>query len=177
MTDSGRSTSDRSGWVAYMKRRAASWITSAEQLAERVGITRECVTNQLITKCHLSSELFTWRLSPAPTRSALIACVERRASCRRSGHGRVPARNWLAQGRSTAPHLGRRRYGRGHYSARGCTLQERQTTHLPVRVGSIAEDVIAKAVGREGWAVRIPSRRQAVGNRRGSVDLEARVQA
>src|SRR2546428_10233417 len=59
MTDSGRSTSDRSGWVAYMKRRAASWITSAEQLAERVGITRESVTNQLITKCHLSSELFT----------------------------------------------------------------------------------------------------------------------
>src|SRR2546428_10336119 len=59
MTDSGRSTSDRSGWVAYMKRRAGSWITSAEQLAERVGITRECVTNQLITKCHLSSELFT----------------------------------------------------------------------------------------------------------------------
>src|SRR3989442_11460348 len=61
MTDSGRSTSDRSGWVAYMKRRAGSWITSAEQLAERVGITRECVTNQLITKCHLSSELFTPR--------------------------------------------------------------------------------------------------------------------
>src|SRR6266852_2691096 len=59
MTDSGRSTSDRSGWVAYMKRRAGSWITSAEQLAERVGITRECVTNQLITKCHLSSELFS----------------------------------------------------------------------------------------------------------------------
>src|SRR2546426_3603750 len=59
MTDSGRSTSDRSGWVAYMKRRAGSWITSAEQLAERVGITRECVTHQLITKCHLSSELFT----------------------------------------------------------------------------------------------------------------------
>src|SRR6266516_1969336 len=58
MTDSGRSTSDRSGWVAYMKRRAGSWITSAEQRAERVGITRECVTNQLITKCHLSSELF-----------------------------------------------------------------------------------------------------------------------
>src|SRR5258706_12053481 len=74
MTDFGRSTSDRSGWVAYMKRRAGSWITSAEQLAERVGITRECVTNQLITKCHLSSELFT---SSAP------------AGQRATQHGRV----------------------------------------------------------------------------------------
>src|SRR5437660_9307011 len=59
MTDSGRCTSDQCGWVAYMKRRAGSWIISAEQLAERVGITRESVTNQLITNCHLSSELFT----------------------------------------------------------------------------------------------------------------------
>src|SRR5206468_5377058 len=47
-----------------MKRRAALWITSAAQLAEKVGITRECVTNQLITKCHLSSELFI----PTPLR-------------------------------------------------------------------------------------------------------------
>src|SRR5437660_6755180 len=59
MTDSGRCTSDQCGWVAYMKRRAGSWIISAEQLAERVGITRESVTNQLITNCHLSSELFS----------------------------------------------------------------------------------------------------------------------
>src|SRR5438552_1316755 len=68
MTDSGRSTSDQSGWVAYMKRRAGSWITSAEQLAERVGITRACVTNQLITKCHLSSELFTCHAMDARSR-------------------------------------------------------------------------------------------------------------
>src|SRR6266480_7903908 len=58
MTDFGRSTSGPSGWVGSTKPRAASWITSAEQLAEKVGITRESVTNQLITKCHLSSELF-----------------------------------------------------------------------------------------------------------------------
>src|SRR6266700_1004892 len=62
MTDFGRSTSGPSGWVGSTKPRAASWITSAEQLAEQVGITRGCVTNQLITKCHLSSELFS---SPA----------------------------------------------------------------------------------------------------------------
>src|SRR5436309_14174052 len=59
MTDCGRSTSVRSGWVGCTKRRAASWIISAALLAEKVGITRECVTNQLITKCHLSSELFS----------------------------------------------------------------------------------------------------------------------
>src|SRR2546430_1888107 len=58
MTDCGRSTSDRSGWVGCTKRRGGSWIISAAPLAERVGITREGVTNQLITKCHLSSELF-----------------------------------------------------------------------------------------------------------------------
>src|SRR2546428_6655214 len=58
MTDYGRSTSVRSGWVGCTKRGAASWIISAALLAEKVGITRESVTNQLITKCHLSSELF-----------------------------------------------------------------------------------------------------------------------
>src|SRR5439155_2890195 len=64
MTDCGRSTSDRSGWVGCTKRRGGSWIISAAPLAERVGITREGVTNQLITKCHLSSELFTSRALP-----------------------------------------------------------------------------------------------------------------
>src|SRR5207249_10738544 len=59
MTDSGRSTSDRCGSGGCMRRRGESWIISAVLLAEQVGITRESVTNQLITKCHLSAELFT----------------------------------------------------------------------------------------------------------------------
>src|SRR6266516_1514194 len=76
MTDFGRSTSGPSGWVGSTKPRAASWITSAEQLAEQVGITRESVTNQLITKCHLSSELFN-----APNFRSQIAADDDQDAC------------------------------------------------------------------------------------------------
>src|SRR5881396_3977342 len=58
MTDSGRSTSDRSGSVAYMKQPGGSWIISVVPPAAPAGITRRSVTYQLITNCYLSPELF-----------------------------------------------------------------------------------------------------------------------
>src|SRR6266699_3051299 len=92
MKDFGRSTSVPSGWVGSTKPRAASWITSAEQLAEQVGITRGCVTNQLITKCHLSSELFTLRKQ---TQQAQDHCQrESSPSLRDVPDARLPHHGW-----------------------------------------------------------------------------------
>src|SRR2546427_2292135 len=72
--DCGRCTSARSGSAGSTKPPAGSWIIWAAPPAAQAGTTRESVTDQLITNCYLSSELFTppgsktrsWRGSRAP---------------------------------------------------------------------------------------------------------------
>src|SRR3989442_416381 len=156
MTDSGRCTSDRCGSAGCMRRRGASWIISAVRLAEKVGITKESVTHQLITTCHLLSELFKRTMGTA-SREADSATERLRTSelAKLLKDRPVPAASALLD-----PVLGKA------VARRAITTDD--TSFAPSRTHAVADcEAKARARGRGGcvWRLAYPRREHHAASR------------